>query len=171
MSALGFIKKLIGQTPKVTTDPLAELGLDPARKDEFLRTLVRSQVWIMEQGRAMETDSPTQAEALEHVRRGMETFGAVESADQIQIYIHTVEGQPILPVFSSPDFLQGFVQTLRLDHITCYGGLSVPFTYLLNRQFAKNHFLLNPNTTAQRHVTVDDRKRLMELAQHDDPAA
>ena len=119
MSPLGFIKKLIGQTPKVTTDPLAELGLDPERKEEFLRTLVRSQVWIMEQGRAMETDSPTQAAALEHVRRGMETIEAVESADQFQIYIHTVEGQPVLPFFSSPDFLQSFVQTLRLDYITC----------------------------------------------------
>ena len=44
MSALGFIKKMIGQKPKVATDALAELGLDPARNDEFLRTLIRR--WI-----------------------------------------------------------------------------------------------------------------------------
>lgn len=171
MSALGFIKKLIGQTPKVTTDPLAELALDPARNDEFLQTLVRSHIWIMEQAKAMDADAPTQAEALEHIKRGMETLDAVESADQIQIYIHTVEGRSILPVFSSADFMQGFAQTLRVDRITGFGGLSVPFTYLLNREFAQNHFFLNPNTTAQRHITVDDRKRLVELAQHDAPAA
>jgi hypothetical protein len=171
MSALGFIKKLIGQTPKVTTDPLAELALDTSRNDEFLRTLVRSHVWIMEQGKAMDTDAPTQAEALEHIKRGVETLDGVESAAQIQIYTHTVEGQSILPFFSSPDFFQGFVQTLRMDRITGFGGLSVPFTYLLNQEFAKNHFFLNPNTTAQRHITVEDRRRLMELAQHDKPAS
>ena len=171
MSALGFIKKLIGQKPTVTADPLAELALDSARNDEFLRTLVRSHIWIMEQGKAMDMETPTQAEALEHIKRGMETLDGVESADQIQLYIHTVEGQSILPFFSSSDFLQGFVQTLRMDRITGFGGLSVPFTYLLNREFAKNHFFLNPNTTASRHITVDDRKRLMELAQHDDPTA
>jgi hypothetical protein len=60
--------------------------------------------------------------------------------------------------------MQGFLQTLRLDHITCYEGLSVPFAYLLNHEFAKNHFFLNPNTTAQRHVTVEDRRKLIELA-------
>ena len=171
MSALGFIKKLIGQKPKVTTDPLAELALDPARNEEFLHTLVRSHIWVMEQGKAMDTETPTQSEALDHIKRGMETLDAVESADQIQIYLHTVEGQSILPFFSSPDFFQGFVQTLRMDRITGFGGLSVPFTYLLNQQFAKNHFFLNPNTTAQRHITVDDRRRLMELAQHEDNAA
>jgi len=81
MGALKFIKKLIGQTSKVTTDPLAELALDQARNDEFLRTLVRSHVWIMEQGKAMESDAPTQAEALEHIKRGVETLDAVGSAD------------------------------------------------------------------------------------------
>jgi hypothetical protein len=164
MRALEFIKKMIGQKPKVTTDALAELALDPARSDEFLRTLVQSQIWIMGRGSVMDTDAPTPEKALEHARRGMEQLAAVESADQIQIYIHTVEGQPILPFFSSADFMQGFVQTLRLDRITCYEGLSVPFTYLLNREFAKNHLFLNPNTTAQRHITVDDRNKLMELA-------
>jgi len=171
VSALGFIKKLIGQKSKATTDPLAELALDPTRNDDFLRTLVRSHIWIMEQGKAMGTETPTQGEAMEHIKRGMEELDAVQSADQIQVYLHTVEGQAILPFFSSPDFFQGFVQTLRMDRITGFGGLSVPFTYLLNQQFAKNHFVLNPNTTAQRHITVEDRRRLMELAQHDDTAA
>jgi hypothetical protein len=171
VSALGFIKKLIGQTPKVTTDALAELALDPARNDEFLRTLVRSHIWIMEEGKAMDTDAPTPEEAIEHIKRGAAALEAVESADQIQIYLHAVEGHSILPLFSSTDFLQGFVQTLRMDRITGFGGLSVPFTYLLNPEFAKNHFFLNPNTTASRHITVDDRRRLMEMARQDGPAA
>ena len=164
MGTLNFIKKMIGQKSKVATDALAELAIDSARNDEFLRALVESHVWIMGQGHAMETDTPTQDQALEHVRRGMERFSAVESVDGIQIYIHTVEGRSILPFFSSADFMQGFLQTLRLDHITCYEGLSVPFAYLLNHEFAKNHFFLNPNTTAQRHVTVEDRRKLIELA-------
>jgi len=142
----------------------AELGLDTTRNDVFLRSLVKSQVWIMGEGSAMEMGAPTQAQALDHAKRSMEHLSAVESADQIQIYIHTLEGQAILPFFSSADFMQEFVQTLRLDHITCYEGMSVPFTYLLKGEFAKNHFVLNLNSTAQRHVTVDDRKRLMELA-------
>ena len=166
MRTLEFIKRLIGQTSKVTTDPLAELALDPARNDEFLRTLVRSHIWIMEQGKAMSTETPTQGEALEHVRRGMAELDAVESAEQIQIYLHVEDGQSILPFFSSPDFFQGFVQTLRMDRITGFGGLSVPFTYLLNQEFARNHFFLNPKTTAQRHITLDDRRRLMELADY-----
>ena len=52
--ALSFIKKLIGQKPKTVSDALAELALDPTRNDEFLRTLVQGNIWIMGQGTAME---------------------------------------------------------------------------------------------------------------------
>src|SRR5258706_2391243 len=127
MNAFGFFKRLLGQSPNVATDPLAELGLDPSSTDEFLRRLVRSQVWIMSQGKAMETESPTPEEALEHIRRGAQRLAAVDSADQIQIYIHEIDNEPILPFFSSADLMQAIVPTLLIDRITNFEGVSVPF--------------------------------------------
>jgi hypothetical protein len=165
MGALGFIKRVLCKNPKVADDPLAELALDTGRNEEFLQTLVHSHVWIMEQGKAIDTERPTQSEALDHIKHGMEALDAVQCADQIHVYVHTVEGVEIIPMFSSPHFFQGFVQTLPIDRITSFGALSIPFTFLLNEQFAKKHIFLNPNTTAQRHITVEDRQRLLELAQ------
>ncbi len=165
MRTFGFLKKLFAQSPKNQTDRLAELALDSTNRDEFLRTLLTSDVWIMEEGKEISTDAPSEGVALDHIRTGMKNLDAVESVEQIKIYIHLVEGQPILPFFSSPEFFEAFVKSLPAERITTFAGMSVRFPFLLNQQFINNHFILNPNTTAQRHVTVDDRKRLLELEQ------
>ncbi len=164
MNASRFIKRLLGQKPTIPGDVLSELAHDPKRQDEFLLALLNSQVLIMSQGKALDTDSPTQSDVLEHIKEGAKQLSSVQSADELQVYIHNLEGQPVLPFFSSSDFFTAFIQSLRLNRVTCYDGLEVSFKYLLNPQFAKNHFVLNLGSTAQRHVSVDDRKKLIMLA-------
>ena len=160
MNAFGFLKKLLRN--KVVADTLACLGSNQSRTDEFIQSFAQSTIWVLGTGDNSEilTEVATQKELLDHIERGIQELQGMEKTDQTHIYEYSLEGHTILPIFSSMEMMQAYVQNMKLERVKTFQGLGIDSKVLLGAQFAAKRLVLNPETPYQRYLSSSDREAL-----------
>lgn len=150
---------------KFKGDALAALAVDPEASEDFVQLLSEKEIWLLglpERGQ-LESDDVTDETIGDYMEEGAWELDAVKTMDQFNLYTIELEGHKVIPVFSSQKFIGEFVANLDTEHVTAFHSIRVPSEYLFDDRFAEAHLVLNFNTQAQRHVTVDERLQLKEI--------
>ena len=165
MSATGFFEKFFRRQDDVASrTSQSDVNVTT---DDFLRKLLQSQVFVLSKGSESSPDNVGQDQLLAHVKENAEGLKKIMSADSVKLFTYDLDGHEILPFFSSEALVRPFIQGLGIKTATGFYIFGIQFKPLLGPGFVKCHFVLNPNSPSQRHVSVSDRKRLCELAGQD----
>lgn len=167
MGLFDFIKGKKSEN-KESADPLALLGADESRNQEFVEILSKSSIWLLGNKEELKAESPSEKQVLNHIKHGMEETARAVPLEEIKFYTYWLDQYTILPFFSSQDFIGTFIENGKFQRATSFQGLQLHSSALLRDDLLKLPAVMNPNSKFTRLITAENKIALAKAfsAQH-----
>lgn len=168
MNLFNTLKSAFGPKVKSSSALLVECAADEARTEEFFRLLANAHVFVAIKGSDL-PDPWTEKAALKLIEEDNKRMAAVATLADIESEIFTFEvnNHRVMPIFSSGEILGDFASVAWAQKLVVtpanFMGVSGKFDYLLNYQFDKFLFCLDPGKPSYRLFGAKEREEMRQM--------
>jgi hypothetical protein len=122
-------------------DALSRLAGDPHSRQEFLSRVVTDGVWILATVTGAVTSATSRDEILNHIEDQARRLSQREVGD---IYLYSLKGSKVLPVFSTAEAAQEFLKRLKFSSVTGFHLLCMNAEFWPHNDFGLTRVIFNP---------------------------